>query len=341
MEGALIGICNPLLDISAEVDADLLQRYELLPNNAILADESKHLPLYDELIQKYPVQYIAGGSGQNSMRASQWMIGSNHPNTAAFIGCIGKDANGERLKAIATSDGVAALYKEDPETPTGTCAVLITERNRSMVARLGAANHYKRDHYDTEPIQKAVQKAKVFYGTGYFLTVSPDTLVSIGQHAATHNKLFTTNLSAPFVIEFFWERLASILPYADVVFGNESEFETLGRTQNWGTDLVEIAKKLAEYPKENKLRHRLVIITQGPNPTVVIQNGQVTEYPVIRVENIVDTNGAGDSFVGGFLAGLVLDKSVPECIAGGHYCASVTIQTSGTSFQGKVPSFTF
>lgn len=339
MEGALVGICNPLLDISAEVGHDLLKKYDLLPNNAILADESKHLPLYEELAQKYPVQYIAGGSGQNSMRASQWML-PNNPNTSVFIGCIGKDENGERLKSIATSDGVRVLYKEDPNTPTGTCAVLITERERSMVARLAAANLYKKDHYDSEPVQQVIQKAKVYYGTGYFLTVSPDTLLELGQHAAANNKLFSTNLSAPFIIEFFWGRLASILPYADVIFGNELEFATLGRTQNWGTDLTEIAKRLSEFTKENKLRHRLVIVTQGPNPTIVVQNGQVTEYPVTQVESIVDTNGAGDSFVGGFLAGLVLEKSIPECVAAAHYCAGVTIQTSGTSFKGKEPAFT-
>jgi len=336
----LIGICNPLLDISAEVDLDLLQRFELQPNNAILADESKHLPLYDELTRNYSVQYIAGGSGQNSIRASQWLL-KDHPNSTIFIGCIGKDANGERLKSIATDDGVHVLYQEDPVAPTGTCAVLITDRERSMVARLAAANNYKKDHFDSEPIQQAVEKARFYYGTGFFLTVSPDTLVSIGQHAAKNNKAFLTNLSAPFIVEFFWERVASIIPYADVIFGNETEFAALGRTQNWGTDLKEIAKRLSEFPKENTSRHRLVIVTQGPNPTIVVQNGQVTEYPVNRVENIVDTNGAGDSFVGGFLAAFIQDKSIPECIAAAHYTASVTIQTSGTSFKGKEPTFSF
>jgi len=243
MEGALIGVCNPLLDISAEVPIELLQKYELLPNNAILADESKHLPLYEDLVANHSVQYIAGGSGQNTMRAAQWLL-QNHPNSTVFIGCVGKDENGERLKSVATSEGVQVLYQEDPVTPTGICAVLITGKNRSMVARLAAANNYKKDHYDSELVQQTVQKAKVFYGTGYFLTVSPDTLVSLGQYAAKANKPFLTSLSAPFIVEFFWEKVASVLPYADVVFGNETEYGTLGKVLNWGTDLKEIAKKI-------------------------------------------------------------------------------------------------
>jgi len=181
----------------------------------------------------------------------------------------------------------------------------------------------------------------VFYGTGYFLTVSPDTLVSLGQHAAENNKPFLTSLSAPFIVEFFWQQVTSVLPYADVVFGNETEYGTLGKVQNWGSDLKEIAKKLAEFPKLNQKRKRIVIITQGPDPTIVVQDGKVTEFPTLKVDNIVDTNGAGDSFVGGFLAAFVQEKPLEVCIAAAHYCASVTLQTSGTSFKGKDCTFQF
>jgi adenosine kinase len=328
------------LDISAEVPTEILQKYGLLPNNAILADESKHLPLYAELIADHPIQYIAGGSGQNTMRATQWLL-RDHPNSTVFIGSVGKDENGQRLKSVATEEGVKVLYHEDPEAATGICAVLITGRNRSMVANLAAANNYKKEHFDSELVQQAVQKAKMFYGTGYFLTVSSETLVSLGQYAAKSNKPFLTSLSAPFIIEFFWERLASILPYSDVVFGNETEYGALGKALHWGTDLKEIAKKLSEYPKENKLRQRTVVITQGPLPTIVVHEGQLLEFPTLKVDNIVDTNGAGDSFVGGFLAAYVQDKPLAECVSAGHFCASVTLQTSGTSFKGKQSTFQF
>jgi len=65
--------------------------------------------------------------------------------------------------------------------------------------------------------------------------------------------------------------------------------------------------------------------------------------PANRVpdDEIVDLNGAGDSFCGGFLAGLVKNKSIEDCIRAGHYVASVTIRSSGTDFTGKKPSFTW
>lgn len=48
----------------------LRQRYELEPSSACLA-ENRHLPLYAELVKDYSVEYIAGGAGQNSIRAAQ------------------------------------------------------------------------------------------------------------------------------------------------------------------------------------------------------------------------------------------------------------------------------
>jgi len=72
-EGLLLGMGNPLLDISAYVNHDLLQKYDLNPNNAILAEE-KHKPLYDELIDLYNAEFTAGGSVQNTMRVAQVSI---------------------------------------------------------------------------------------------------------------------------------------------------------------------------------------------------------------------------------------------------------------------------
>ncbi len=73
LQGAILGMGNPLLDISADVPIEVLEKYGVTLNNAILAEE-KHLPLYKELIEHYPVQYIAGGATQNSIRVAQWML---------------------------------------------------------------------------------------------------------------------------------------------------------------------------------------------------------------------------------------------------------------------------
>lgn len=63
-------------------------RYGVTMNNAILAEE-KHVPIYAELIEKYPVEFIAGGATQNSMRVAQWVAGK--PGMTTMIGCIGEN----------------------------------------------------------------------------------------------------------------------------------------------------------------------------------------------------------------------------------------------------------
>jgi hypothetical protein len=51
-------------------DKELLERYGLKSNDAILAEE-KHLDLYDEITTKYHPKYLAGGAAQNSARGAQ------------------------------------------------------------------------------------------------------------------------------------------------------------------------------------------------------------------------------------------------------------------------------
>lgn len=42
------------------------------------------------------------------------------------------------------------------------------------------------------------------------------------------------NLSAPFLIDFFYDRMAAVLPFVDVVFGNEHEAAAFGKKHGWG-----------------------------------------------------------------------------------------------------------
>lgn len=51
-------------------DQNLLDKYGLKNNNAILAEE-KHMPLYEELMKNTNIEYTAGGSAQNSLRVAQ------------------------------------------------------------------------------------------------------------------------------------------------------------------------------------------------------------------------------------------------------------------------------
>lgn len=51
-------------------DQNLLDKYDLKPNDAMLSDKSHH-PLFDELICNHSAQMLAGGGCQNTARGAQ------------------------------------------------------------------------------------------------------------------------------------------------------------------------------------------------------------------------------------------------------------------------------
>jgi adenosine kinase len=157
-----MGMGNPLLDISANVTQELLDKYDLKLDTAILA-EDKHQPLYKELVDGYDVQYIAGGATQNSMRVAQWVLKkAGKPGMVAFMGCVGNDDYGRHLEECASKDGVLVHYMKDAEAPSGTCAALIVGGERSLVANLAAANNFKPSHLETEKAKEIVESAKFY-----------------------------------------------------------------------------------------------------------------------------------------------------------------------------------
>lgn len=339
-EGLLLGMGNPLLDISATVDVPFLEKYGLKPNDAILAD-TKHKELYEDLINNFKVDYIAGGSTQNTLRVAQWLL--EKPQVAVFMGAVGKDKYSEILESKATEFGLVVKYQHHDNQPTGTCAVLITEngKHRSLVANLAAANCFTTDHLQVPENNKLVQNAEYYYVSGFFLTVSPESILEVAKVALAKNRLFLMNLSAPFICEFFHKQQMQLMPYVDVLFGNETEALAFSKQQNFQTDnFHEIALKISNLPKQNANRERIVIITQGDKPIVLSKDGKVKEFPVERLpaDKVVDTNGAGDSFVGGFLSQLIKGEPIHVCIECGVWAAQHIIQVSGCTLIGK-PNF--
>jgi adenosine kinase len=136
-------------------------------------------------------------------------------------------------------------------------------------------------------------------------------------------------------VDFFGDQLATALPYADFLFGNEGEAAAFSKKHSLGDDLKEVALAAAAMPKKDASRPRTVVFTQGSQSTIVACDGKVTEYAVapLAKELLVDTNGAGDAFVGGFLSQLVNGKDMEACVKAGHWAATYIIQQSGTQFD--------
>ncbi|KIJ13768.1 hypothetical protein PAXINDRAFT_170090 [Paxillus involutus ATCC 200175] len=325
---------NPLLDVQVR-DGDLLKKYDLKANDAILAEE-KHMSIYDEIVKNPGVTYVAGGASQNAARGAAYVL---PPNSVVYTGCVGKDALADQLRAANEREGLHEVYLVKEGEKTGACAVILTGHDRSLVTTLRAAEKFETSHLSSPSVAPLVQGANVFYVEGFFLTHGVDAVLELSKHASENSKVFALNLSAPFIPQFFSTQLKEVLPYCDIIIGNESEAQQYAATVMYvkTTDLVVIAKGIAAYRKENS-RPRIVIITHGPESTILVSsedpdNAKVYGVEPIPSEEIVDTNGAGDAFAGGFLGAYVAGKSIDECVEVGHKMGAMCVQLVGPQFK--------
>lgn len=108
--------------------------------------------------------------------------------------------------------------------------------------------------------------------------------------------------------------------------------------------MSEVATALAALPKSNTSRPRLIVITQGADSTLVASSTPSTSagnvkpsdanpktYPVPKLsdDQIVDTNGAGDMFAGGFLGTLAQGKDLDRAIEVGHKLGQMCVGQNG------------
>ena len=103
------------------------------------------------------------------------------------------------------------------------------------------------------------------------------------------------------------DEIADILPLIDYIFPNEKEAEYYSGRRT----LPEMAEAIADRGI------KCVIIKAGPAGCYVCAEGQGYALPAVKLERVIDTTGAGDNFVAGFIRGLIQGLSVEACARSG------------------------
>jgi len=334
----ILCLCNPLLDISVDVNQEFLDKYGLKGGNAILTDDNFPTnAFFGELVANPSVQYIAGGSAMNTARVAAWTL--QEPGKVAYLGAVGKDNYARTLSDYASKSGVdvSGLLEVDDGTPTGLCGVCIVGKERSMVANLAASNKFNISQMSTPIVQALKEKAGLVYASGFSLTVCPEAGLQLAQMCQAKGLVFSLNMSAPFIMQFFKDPLEKLLPFTNLIFCNEDEAKCLAQMFGWDASLTvpQIAAKVIGDKKLSQQGRQIVCFTQGKEPTVIYTSdeGELL-VPVAPIDGslIIDTNGAGDAFVGGFLAMLAQGKPLKRCAEVGNYTAGVVIQHSGCQY---------
>lgn len=79
----------------------------------------------------------------------------------------------------------------------------------------------------------------------------------------------------------------------------------------------------------HRMGPKLVTAMLGENGSLCYDGESFHEYGIVRCDHIVDTMGAGDSYITGFLNGIMNGMSIEECMHLGAATATDTLQCPG------------
>lgn len=289
------------------------------------------------------VKYHAGGSALNSCR----ILLSLGEDDVIFFGGIGNDKNGTILKEILNDQGLDECLQVFNDYNTGTCICLINGANRCLCANIGASLHFQSDFIDKMhhkiKFQPHIENFhQVFYTEGYFLPEKFAVCQKIyNSYCKDTKNLFAINVNASYICETFPEQIMWLVENGDLVFSNYWELSALTQICNFPNNDITIEYFFSKYQKENKTK--LMIITKGDeniqayygNYNRVIRR----EFPVHKLpkDKIVDTTGAGDSFVAGFFYAFFRNKLLEDCINFGSDVAAKVITQIGCVLPKETP----
>ena len=303
----ILGIGNAIVDVLCKVDDNFLINNSLTKSTMKLINEDEFKNLLSSLNIE---ETISGGSVANSI------VGlSQLKNKVGFIGKVNNDELGKKYEEGLKKENVQFFYSKKKEiTPTGTCLILITpDSERTMVTFLGTAGKINENDIDTN----AIKNSEILFLEGYLWDEGEPkkafekAINNSNKVAMSLSDLFCVERHKPHFLELVKNKL-------DITFANEQEFMSLIDVKKFD-EVINFAKNI----------DKLVIITRGDKGAVAINKDEVVECSAKKNLQIKDLTGAGDLFAGGFLHGLINNKSNKESLELGAEMSSRIIQIIG------------
>lgn len=326
----IVAIGNALVDREYRLTDTELQNTGLVKGNMTLASRADQQTLLDRLanMQLHPVKQASGGSAANSAYAAA-CLGSD-----TFYACrVGDDDAGQFYLADLNTAGVATSDQSIAfGGTTGSCVVLVTpDGERTMQTHLGTSAEIGRDDIDFSQLSNA----QWLYFEGY-LAMSPTmqpALATLKDHARAHNIKIVVSFADPSVIKFAREGLDAMLAGGvAAVFCNVEEAQLYTGKHNQA-QAAEALLAVAE----------LAVVTAGAQDTIIARRvstsghgsddkkiaSELINVPTALVNELINTNGAGDSFAGAFLHGLARGYDLITCGKIASAVAGEVVQTFG------------
>jgi sugar/nucleoside kinase (ribokinase family) len=301
-----VSICIPYVDYLVTA-TDQSVRDTGCPRGGSLAASPDMLA---DLIHQLPGQYIPGGPCANSLAVFCALGGQ-----AVLFGRVAHDHPGQIFMNDCTQRGITfplpALGADDHSPLT---VIMVTpDGERSILYNRGCATKVVAG--DLDPFAGLVADADIVL-VGLSLRIEAlragaHHLVSMAPRA---KKLFSLQSLGAHQKDSLW----FYLEHADVIFGNNDEMDLLATLLDRSIDQLAL-----DHPRITW------VWTRGPGGTKVIQGARRADFPAPRVEKIVDLNGAGDAFMGGFAIEWSQGHDWPACVATANRAAAAVIGQVG------------
>lgn len=276
--------------------------------NVDLIAYTPQLPKPGETILGSKYEMGCGGKGANQAVQCA-MLGTE----TTMIGAVGDDANGSWYLSKLKESGVNANHvKIVPNSTTGVAPITVsTETAENCIVVVPGAN-LALTRGDIDAVDMSHATHLVCQNE-----IAPETTAHALQLAQSKG-LMTVYSPAPCPPRDYVQSIATGIDY---LLANQTEATELSGK----SDLEEAARLINEWGVKN------VIITQGAEGYAILTKGVFCSYPAVKVTNPVDTTGAGDSFVGGFVHSLASSKAtIDEACAYAARVAALSVMKKGT-----------
>ena len=345
---SILGIGDPIVDILSEISLDIIEKYGMKLGDSIFASEDcdeRNLEMYKILESMPLVNYIPGGSVQNTMRVISWRLNNDDdiiPRKyfkVSMLGSVGDDLYKNKIMNALEDIGVNPILEILKDDKTSRCGVGVYKKEKLFVTQLRASKRLS-EKFIEENFDKILDHNALII-EGYLLNNKFEMLQKLCHYLSINNKMIILTLSANFIVKMHYDKLIELGNKADIIAGSFQEAKEFAGTDANNTQdvFINIFKKLKQ--KEN----RLLLFTDGPNGALCgkynYESNQLDYIiqcfaPKVKDEEIKDLNGAGDAFLGGFLSEYMKGRDVYDCCKNGINAATIILKNVGCTFPKKI-----
>ena len=275
--------------------------------------------------------------GKNLENISQkTSIINNNENTSkiSFMGTISNDRYGKLIDEKLKYENINFLPNFITGKNSSSCLIVIENRERDTYCDLGATEKNNIDF--VKNIFLNIKNTKIFYSDAYLINVNFESFEFIYENLYKEDTIISLSMAADCIIKDNFPKIKKILSYLDLIFLNQSELKQMKIKFNEPNKedkefLLFLGKKIKKMNKNKKL---IIVNTRGGNSTLVyVKNykknkNNIYEIPInyVDTKEIIDFNGAGDAFAGGFLTGYLYNLNIQKAVEFGNYLSSEVIK---------------